>query len=125
MAEVTNRRSRTSRSKGNEGEDRAVELLKREGFEILERNYVIWGGEIDIIALEKPMTLVFVEVKYRRDESFGSGIEAVNKTKQQRLVRCAESFISLHGFEGMSARFDVVEVSGQAIRRIENAFETN
>lgn len=91
---------------------------------IIARNFTVWGGEIDIVALDnKDGSLVFVEVKTRENDSFGSGAEAVGKSKREKLLRAAERFISDNGMEGYPARFDIVLVSKSKIERIENAFE--
>ena len=70
---------------GNKAEDKAANFLKKQGYKIIERNYNLPCGEIDIIA-QKEKTLVFVEVKYRKNtEDFGGPIAAVTKTKQKSL----------------------------------------
>ena len=113
-----------SRAKGRRGEERAAEFIQGLGMKIIARNFTVWGGEIDIVALDnKDGSLVFVEVKTRDNDSFGSGAEAVGKSKREKLLRAAERFISDNGMEGYPARFDIVLVSKSKIERIENAFE--
>ncbi len=100
----------TNREKGNLGEDIAAEYLQRLGFEILERNYTIRGGEIDIIAKDSD-TLVFVEVKTRHGDDF-SGAQAVDEKKCEFLVSAAERFVIEKDdtASDMKARFDLVDI---------------
>ena len=113
---------------GNFGEDAAVKYLKKKSYIILERNFNIHGGEIDIIA-KKDGFIVFVEVKTRSNDDYGGGLEAVNYTKQQRMTKAAQIYLMKHG--DIPARFDVVVVNGhmdgkkfkkEKIEHIENAF---
>ena len=67
---------------GNIGEDYAVKILKKNKYKIVERNFTIRGGEIDIIAKNGDY-VIFVEVKTRSNENYGGGLEAVNSVKQQ------------------------------------------
>ena len=116
------------KSVGNAGEDAAVKYLKRKRYIILDRNFNIHGGEIDIIA-KKGDYVVFIEVKTRSSDEYGSGAEAVNHTKQQRIIKAAQVYMLKLG--NVSARFDVVVVNGkinvekfkvEKIDHIENAF---
>ena len=84
-------------------------FLERQGFRIVERNYVFAHGEIDIIAKEGD-ELIFVEVKLRRSGRFGSGVEAVTPRKQELLRRTAEGYVAQRGIENVVCRFDVVSL---------------
>ena len=99
-----------SRETGNLGEDIAAQYLVSLGYEIIERNYAVKGGEIDIIAtFEK--TLVFVEVKTRNGTDF-PGAEAVDSRKCNFLISAAEKFV-LEKSElasEMNSRFDLVDI---------------
>ena len=116
----------TTRDIGNAGETCAAEYLEECGYEILERNYKLSFGEIDIIALSPEDICVFVEVKTRKSDRFGLACEAVDRRKQEHIIRAAMTY----GFEG-DKRFDVIEVyyrdengfSAERINHIENAFE--
>lgn len=114
---------------GNLGEDAAVKYLKKNRYIILERNFSVHGGEIDIIA-KKGDYVVFVEVKTRSTDDYGGGLEAVNYTKQQRMIKAAQVYLLRLGAD-VPARFDVVVVNGfmrgkkfvvENIEHIENAF---
>ncbi len=94
---------------GRLGEDEAVKYLKKKGYIILERNFNVRGGEIDVIA-KKDGYIVFVEVKTRSSEDYGGGLEAVNYTKQQRMTKAAQLY--LMKYDGIPARFDVIVVNG-------------
>lgn len=95
---------------GDKGEDLAVSFLERRGYKVIERNYRIRGGEIDIVALEGD-TLVFVEVKARSSEEFGSPLEAITYRKLKVLVRAAEFYKMKHPRLPEAMRIDAVAIS--------------
>jgi putative endonuclease len=110
------------RSLGEGYEQTAAEFLKREGYEILERNFRYRQGEIDLIAREG-VYLVFVEVKYRRDGGSGAPEEAVDRSKQRRICRTAAFYMVKHQvYDTCPCRFDVVAVEGRQIRLYRDAF---
>jgi putative endonuclease len=78
---------------GAQGEEIAVSYLKSRGYRILERNYRIRLGEIDIIA-EQGADLVFIEVKTRSDTLFGSPFESLTFAKQRQLSKVALEYIN-------------------------------
>jgi len=92
------------------GESAAAAYLERMGMEILERNWRTERGEIDIIALDGE-ELVICEVKTRRSTSTGTPEEAVSASKQRRLARLAQGYISSAGLTDCAVRFDVVSVA--------------
>lgn len=98
-----------SRIKGHEGEERATAFLVERRFRILERNYHTRFGEIDIVAKDGEET-VFVEVKQRSSEAFGSGLEAIGQKKQERLTAAIEEYRQEHLTENDPVRFDVVSI---------------
>ena len=116
---------------GAKGEEIAVRYLKSRGYRILERNYRVRLGEIDIIA-EHGDDLVFIEVKTRSNILFGSPFESVTKQKKQQLSKVALEYISKKNCHNRSARFDVVGIRFQGPRRnfqdaaielLQNAFD--
>lgn len=94
---------------GHLGELLAAERLRRQGYVILERNYRCPAGEIDLVAREEGM-LVFVEVRTRSSDSFGSPLESVGFLKQQKLREVARHYLAHRrpAYEGI--RFDVVGI---------------
>lgn len=108
--------------KGNQGEEKACEYLKKQGYKILEQNYRCKVGEVDIVARDEEY-LVFVEVKYRKNKSHGLPQEAVNYPKQKKISATAGYYIMTHHMkENVSVRFDVVSVLDDEITLIKNAF---
>lgn len=94
---------------GKLGEDFAVSYLKRQGFRILTRNFRIRGGEIDIVAVDKD-TLVFIEVKTRSSNEFGTPLEAIGYYKLRSLIKTAEFFKLQHRNLPDLMRIDAVSV---------------
>jgi putative endonuclease len=76
---------------GLKGEDLAEEFLRKKGYQIIERNFRAKGGEIDIVAIEAD-TLVFIEVKARSTNEFGSPLEAITYWKLKSLIRTAQFY---------------------------------
>ena len=121
----------TRRTTGIKGEDEAARFLARSGYAILDRNVRTRAGEIDLVAKEGK-TLVFVEVKTRRDLVEGDPPQAgVNTRKQNRLGKLAHGYLKLKRIRQTPCRFDVVSVilneegGVKAIRHIPNAFSVS
>lgn len=100
-------RSRTA--VGRAGEEAAARHLEGLGYRIVARNLRFRVGELDLVAEENGV-VVFVEVKTRTGNSFGTAVEAVTKAKQIQLTRLASIYLAGTGSEGRSCRFDVVAV---------------
>ncbi len=115
------------KSLGKLGEDLAKEHLKKSGCKILEQNYQVKMGEIDLI-VEDSGTFVFVEVKTRSNSTHGSPFDAVTPAKQRQLSKVALEYLGRHDMFEKPARFDVVSVQIQPgcdpkLKIIKNAFE--
>ena len=109
---------------GKQGEDEVKKYLLNNGYKILERNYYCKVGELDIIALDKD-EFVFIEVKTRSQNIFGTPAEAVDKNKKSHIYRTAEYYVAKAGIENRKMRFDVIEVKERDdkifINQIKNA----
>ncbi len=112
------------RQVGSAYEKKAAEYLIGQGFQIIEKNFYSRYGEIDIIA-QDGRYLVFIEVKYRRDSSCGSPLEAVTAGKQKRICRAAFYYCTKKGCgDRTPCRFDVIAIEGgNKIIHIKNAFD--
>jgi putative endonuclease len=94
---------------GADGEKVAEEFLRRRRYTIVERNYRCRAGEVDLVALDGD-TIVFIEVKTRRSEGFGTPLDAVDLRKQRQVCRAAQQFLVERRLHDRPARFDVVGV---------------
>lgn len=94
---------------GLDGEAAAREALRRQGYVILTERFRVAQGEIDIVARDRD-TLVFVEVKTRRDDAYGGASAAVTWRKQRTIVRVAQAFLARTRLHHLPCRFDVVTV---------------
>lgn len=98
---------------GRQAEVAACEYLQARGLTLVERNYLCKRGEIDLIMQDK-QTTIFVEVRYRRSDRFGSSAESVDGRKQAKLLATAEHYLQQHPQAAHGAcRFDVVALSTQ------------
>lgn len=80
---------------GNAGEAFVAGRLERAGYHIVDRNWRIRGGELDVVALDGE-TLVFVEVKVRTGERVGVAEDSLDERKLGRLLRAAEMYVEAH-----------------------------
>jgi putative endonuclease len=106
---------------GGRGEDRAARALRERGYRLVERNFRCKQGELDAVAYDGD-TLVFVEVRTRRDARFGGGASACGVTKQRRVARVAAAYVSLRRPRFDRCRFDVVAITGDDLEIIQDAF---
>ncbi len=103
-------------------EEKACLYLEEKGLKILERNFRIRQGEIDIVAMDRG-TLVFAEVKYRKNGAKGLPQEAVDRKKQRQISKIALFYLSFrHLSLSTPCRFDVVAICGDEINWIPDAF---
>lgn len=105
------------RTKGFEIESTVSEYLQKQGIELVTRNFSCKMGEIDIVCKDKrnakhPEVLVFIEVRYRKNTSYGGAAESVTYTKQQKLIRTAQYYLMCNTWgQHLPCRFDVMAVS--------------
>jgi putative endonuclease len=111
-----------SREAGATAEKQAAEYLQARGFRILETNFTIKGGEIDLVC-DDAGTLVFVEVRSRRGHDYGSPAETITVAKQRRIILAARHYLMRRRIEDRACRFDVVAIEAGEITHIPNAFE--
>lgn len=111
-------------AKGQEIEQLACAYLQARGLVLIEKNYRCRRGEIDLV-MRQSDTLVFVEVRYRKNQDFGGAKESITPSKQAKLQTTALHYMQLHQ-HNTNARFDVIAVTGAGtldnIEWIQNAF---
>jgi putative endonuclease len=109
---------------GLQGEDLAVDYLRKKGYKILHRNWKSGKREIDIIAENKDF-IVFVEVKTRSDDYQMHPRHAVTSEKQKSIIYAAEGFIERYNINKES-RFDIISIISDnksfQVEHIEDAF---
>lgn len=112
---------------GKEAEGQAAEHLRRQGLKPVTNNYRCRNGEIDLI-MQSHDTLVFVEVRFRRQKGFGGAAASVDRRKQQKLLATAQHYLQHENATNRPCRFDVIAVMPGAdgtliFDWIQNAFE--
>ncbi len=109
---------------GKKGEELAKQFLQKEGYKILESNFVFQKAEIDIIA-QKEDTLIVVEVKTRSSVDFGNPEDFVSPKKIKLLVKAIDEYVNLKNLD-LSIRFDIISVLHEKgdfiIEHLEDAF---
>lgn len=110
---------------GQQAEQQACEYLQLQGLTLIERNYSCRLGEIDLI-MQHNKSLVFIEVRYRKNRLFGGAIESITAKKQDKLQKSALHYIQRHKTR-QSTRFDVIAITGQGPQQtlewVQNVFQ--
>jgi len=106
---------------GVDAELAAAELLRGQGYRILEHRYRFHRNDVDLVA-RFGATVVFVEVRSRSGDRFGTPEASVTAAKQARLARSAAAWLQKFGQPGDTARFDVIAVQGDRISWLQAAF---
>jgi len=97
-------------NKGKWGEELAAGYMQQQGYQILFRNFYSKYGELDIVARRNNL-LVFVEVKTRTQNDYGTPGEAVDARKRKHMNYAANFFLQRFGFHHVDLRFDVIEIN--------------
>ncbi|CAM3553995.1 YraN family protein [Parendozoicomonas haliclonae] len=121
--------SKIRNKKGYDAENQALAHLLSEGLKLRERNYACKLGELDLVMQEQE-TIVFVEVRYRNGEKFGSAAESVHHQKQKRLCNTAQHYLQTFKLtDRFPCRFDTITIQpasppdkGNKVSWIKNAF---
>ena len=114
------------RKSGTHWEKTAESFLRDQGLKLLHRNFSSRFGEIDLI-MEDEKTVVFIEVKFRKNNHHGSGADAVTFHKQNKISRTAAWYLAMNTHRAEQfCRFDVISIDpkkrDQGIDWIKNAF---
>ena len=113
--------SGTSQARGRWGENQAAQWYARRGGVVVDRNWRCDRGELDLVVADGDV-VVFVEVKARRDDRFGTPSAAVGERKQQTLRMLAARWLDEHPGHRGEIRFDVVAITGTQLEVIPHAF---
>ena len=100
------------------GEQVTADYLKQRGDEILDRNWRVREGEIDLVSLSSDGIFHFIEVKTRSSLAFGHPFEAINRDKAHRMQRLALAWLATHGCLGCDYQIDVAAVLVQPDGRL-------
>ena len=108
---------------GDKGERKVAILYVTKGYKILARNFSCKYGELDIVA-QKGKTVVIIEVKTRKNDSFAQAKEFVDFRKQNKIRSTADLFLQKNNLTDYIIRFDVAEVytENNTVNIIEDAF---
>lgn len=109
----------TTTTRGREAEEQAARHLERCGQRVVERNFRVRGGEIDLICRDG-RTLVFVEVRQRSRGDFGGAAASITAVKRQRIILAARHYLA--GKAECDCRFDCVLIDGDQLDWIHDAF---
>ena len=120
----------TTKSRGDEGEAKALVYLQDQGLTLVERNYRVArgpsarGAEVDLIMRDKDGTLVFVEVRQRASTAHGGAAATISRGKQRKCILGAQYYL-MNLREWPPCRFDVIAIDGEAIEWIPAAFDAS
>jgi putative endonuclease len=115
----------TTQAQGAAAEESAARFLAERGLCVIERNFRVRGGEIDLICHDGA-TVVFVEVRLRRRADYGGAAASITASKQAKLVMAARHWLARHGqYADRSCRFDCVLMDGAGIEWLRDAFSAD
>jgi putative endonuclease len=107
---------------GQRAENQALEYLQQQGLSLICRNFKCRFGELDLV-MKEFKTLVIVEVRFRKNNTFGSAAESITPKKRVKIIRSTQVYLQQHPFEG-AVRFDVVTLSPhEGLAWIKQAFQ--
>ena len=105
-------------SKGKVAEEIACSHLKKNGLTLIDKNFYSRYGEVDLI-MQDQETLVFIEVRYRKNLDYGGALESITPGKQKKIQTTALYYMQKKGGE-VNTRFDVVSLTGNNINNPNN-----
>ena len=107
---------------GNDAEAKAKTFFVEQGLSYIGQNYLCAFGEIDLIMTDR-QTLIFVEVRYRKNNLFGSALESITLRKQHKITNSAQHFIQHNQkYSKWPLRFDALGITGEDMQWVKNAF---
>lgn len=121
---TSNAAAKNKQSQGKEAEQIAESWLIKQGLQLIQRNYRCRLGEIDLIMRNKTH-LIFIEVRFRKNQRFGGAALSVDWQKQRKIMRTARAFLAYHPFyANYPCRFDIIAFEGNLLPIwYPNAFE--
>lgn len=108
--------------RGKQAEDIACDYLLQQGLRFLCSNFTCQYGELDLI-MQDGDTLVIVEVRFRKNQTYGGALASITKKKQAKIINASQYFIGKNNLGAAKVRFDVVTMTiDKQINWIQNAF---
>ena len=111
-------KKKTTKQIGDEGEERASKYLQEKGYSLIDRNFRSGRNEIDLIC-EFQGILTFIEVKFRKNNSYGFGEDSVDEHKMKRLRSAAEDYIESVGWQ-KDIQFDIIALTPKTLMHFED-----
>ena len=116
---------RSSAQSGKDAELHALDYLQQQGLRLLAQNWLCKRGELDLVMLDGD-TVVFVEVRYRKNTQWGGALDSIDERKRQKLIFAAQYFPQCESHWANSpCRFDVVAIDSKLdqLNWLQNAFD--
>ncbi len=109
-------------ARGAWAEEQANQYLQEKGLQLIMKNYRCKCGEIDLVMQQKN-SIVFIEVRYRKNNFFGSAAESIDRRKQSKLIAAAQHYLQSNKITArFPSRIDVIAITGKTqIEWIQNA----
>ncbi|TBR44806.1 YraN family protein [Marinomonas agarivorans] len=96
-----------SKDIGSYAEEIATRYLKQQNIRVITKNFLCKLGEIDIIGTDNN-TIIFFEVRYRKNHKHGSAAQSITYTKQKKVINTAQFWLKIHGYRNVNIRFDAI-----------------
>ncbi len=119
--------TKTRNHSGKQAEEFAAKYLAKQNVKIITRNFHCRFGEIDLIGLDQEI-LLFVEVRYRKNESYLAAVETIDRHKCKKIVTTSKYYLNKQrNYQSYFCRYDVITLTGEldrpVIEWIKNAFQ--
>jgi len=117
---------RSRAQSGKDAELQALNYLQQQGLRLLAQNWLCKRGELDLVMLDGD-TVVFVEVRYRKNTQWGGALDSIDQRKRQKLVFAAQYFLQSESrWADQPCRFDVFAIDSNAdqLNWLQNAFDS-
>ncbi|MBU1237536.1 MAG: YraN family protein [Gammaproteobacteria bacterium] len=114
----------STQAKGAAGEDTAARFLSKQGLRVIDRNFRVRGGEIDLICRDGS-TVVFVEVRLRGRSDYGGAADSITAAKRAKIVLAARHWLARGQQHDLPCRFDCVLLDGERIEWLRDAFSAD
>ncbi len=111
-----------TQEKGQDAETLAKEYLQSKGYQFVAANFRTPLGEVDLVMQHKD-TLIFVEVRSLKNPSLVQPFETITKSKQNKIIKTALSYIKSQRLHNLCLRFDVISITTDKITHIPDAFQ--
>lgn len=99
------------RAVGDQAETIAAEFLKQKNYQLVAQNFQCRFGEIDLIMRSPDNEIIFIEVRYRKNDNYGGAVASITTNKQNKIRKTAEHYLQSNQLNDSACQFDVIAIT--------------